>query len=73
MSPQDSNSRGFLSLFNVYTVMLGVAFLAIVMGCVLLSMELGRYKWNIKAKGVAQASAPHGAVVWLDRAAPRLA
>jgi hypothetical protein len=65
-------------MFNVYTVMLGVAFLAIVMGCVLLSMELGRYKWNIKAKGVAQASAPHGAIVShdrvsLDRAAPRLA
>ncbi|HEY5315899.1 MAG TPA: hypothetical protein VIK18_25440 [Pirellulales bacterium] len=74
MSPQDSNSRGFLAKFNVYTVMLGVAFLAIVLGCVLLSIELGRYNWNIKAKGVAQASAPHAAVVSLDRpAAGRLA
>ena len=70
MSPQDSNNRGFLARIDVYTVMLGVAFLAIVLGCVLLSIELGRYNWNIKAKGVAQASAPLAGLVALDRAAP---
>ena len=69
MSPQDSNNRGFLARIDVYTVMLGVAFLAIVLGCVLLSMELGRYKWNIKAKGVAQASAAPAALVSLEDSA----
>jgi hypothetical protein len=56
VSPQDSNSRPLLSRIDIYTVMLAVAFLSIVLGCVLLSLELGRYNWNIKAKGVGQAA-----------------
>ena len=66
MSPRDSNSPGLLASINVYTVMLAVAFLAIVLGCVLLSMELGRYKWNIKAKGVAQIASPTAVAAALD-------
>jgi hypothetical protein len=69
VSPQDSNSRGFLGRIDVYTVMLGVALLAIVMGCVLLSLELGRYKWNIKAKGVAEASSPRAVAAAFERPA----
>lgn len=59
MSPLDSTDPGggsLLSRINVYTVMLGVALLALVIGCVLLAMELGRYKWDTQAKTAPRVS-----------------
>jgi len=34
---------------NIYTALLILSFLAIVLGCVFLSMEMGRYNWDMKA------------------------
>ena len=34
---------------NIYTVLLILSFLAICLGCVFLSMEMGRYNWDMKA------------------------
>jgi hypothetical protein len=49
VSPQDSTKGSFLSRINIYTVLLGVAFLAMCIACALLAMELGRYNWDTKA------------------------
>jgi hypothetical protein len=46
-----------LSRVNVYTVMLGVAFLALCIGCLLLALELGRYNWDTKASKAPRATA----------------
>ena len=35
--------------FDVYTMLLIIAFLAIVIGCICLALELNRYDWNFKA------------------------
>lgn len=70
MSPRDSSNRGFLARIDVYTVMLAIAFLAIVLGCVLLSLELGRYNWDIKAKRVALSSPASAVAQHLPTAPP---
>jgi len=36
---------------DVYTVLLGIAFAAILMAITLLCMELSRYNWDVKANG----------------------
>ena len=36
---------------NVYTVLLGIALVAILMSILFLCLEMGRYDWNIKAAG----------------------
>jgi hypothetical protein len=60
VSPQDSTERGsLLSRINVYTVLLGIAFLALCIGCLLLALELGRYNWDTKAQKAPRA-------VWLQ-------
>ena len=46
---------------DVYTVLLGIALAAILLGILCLSMELSRYNWDYKADAVklrAQAPAP---------------
>lgn len=70
MSPQDSSNRGLLGRIDIYTVLLVLSFLAVVLSCALLSIELGRYKWNVKATGVAQASASQATVAVLDASSP---
>ncbi len=57
MSPQDSTKGSFLTRINIYTVLLGVAFLAMCVACALLALELGRYNWDTKA-----AESPTGRV-----------
>ena len=59
MSPQDSTKGSFISRINIYTVLLGVAFLAMCIACALLAMELGRYNWDVKAQKAPRA-------VWLQ-------
>jgi hypothetical protein len=45
--------------FDVYTMMLLIAFFAIVIGIVCLALELNRYQWDTKAPAVPSAmSAP---------------
>jgi hypothetical protein len=48
-----------LSRINVYTVLLGIALLALCIGCLLLALELGRYNWDTKAQKAPRA-------VWLQ-------
>jgi len=52
VSPQESTEikPSLLGKFNVYTVMLGLSFLAVGAAIALLSLELARYDWDIKAK-----------------------
>jgi hypothetical protein len=50
-----------LSRINVYTVLLGIAFLALCIGCLLLALEWGRYNWDTKAQKAPRA-------VWLRQA-----
>jgi hypothetical protein len=59
VSPPDSTnpSKSGLARIDVYTVMLAIALLAIVLAVVLLSMELGRYNWDIKAQSAPRAAA----------------
>jgi hypothetical protein len=65
VSPQDSTKGSLLSRINIYTVLLGVALLALCIACLLLALELGRYNWDTKA-----LKAPRAA--WL-RSVPTLA
>lgn len=36
---------------NVYTVLLGIALVALIIGCICLYGELNLYKWDFKAAG----------------------
>ena len=55
--PDSTDAQGsFLSRIDVYTVMLGVALIAIILAIVLLAMELGRYEWDTKAQQAPRAS-----------------
>jgi hypothetical protein len=36
---------------NIYTVLLGIALVAILMAITFLCMEMSRYKWDMKAAG----------------------
>jgi hypothetical protein len=56
VSPQDSTKGSFISRINVYTVLLGVAFLAMCVACLLLALELGRYNWDTKAQKAPRAT-----------------
>lgn len=51
MSTPDSSSQGtpLLKRFDVYTVLLFIAFVAIIISVALLALELQRYGWDIKA------------------------
>ncbi len=51
----------WLRYFNNYTVFLGLAVLALLICIVILLVELNRYKFNIKAKGVTYAAPPAAA------------
>lgn len=35
---------------NIYTVMLALSFMAVLIGCVFLSLELGAYDWDYSAR-----------------------
>jgi hypothetical protein len=49
VSPQDSTDRrSLISRIDIYTVLLGLAFLALCIACLLLVMELGRYNWKVQ-------------------------
>ncbi len=55
--PDSTESQGsFLSRIDVYTVMLGVALVAIILAITLLAMELGRYNWETKPADALRAS-----------------
>jgi hypothetical protein len=57
VSPPDSTEKGsFLSRFNIYTVLLGMAFLALCIACALLALELNRYNWDTKAQKAPRAT-----------------
>ena len=43
---------------NVYTMMLICSFLALVLGCVLMYLELKRYNFDMEAKDYQQSRAP---------------
>ncbi len=34
---------------NIYTVMLALSFMAVLIGCIFLSLELGAYDWDYSA------------------------
>jgi hypothetical protein len=43
---------------DVYTVLLGIALAAILLGILCLSLELSRYNWDYKAAAVRVSQAP---------------
>jgi hypothetical protein len=45
-----------LSRINVYMFMLLISFVALCIACGLLSIELGRYKWDTKASTAGKMS-----------------
>jgi hypothetical protein len=45
---------------NIYTAMLGVAFVALCFACTMLAMELGEYDWDWKATDAPAAPAVSG-------------
>ena len=58
MSQRDSTKpEGPVARFDVYTTMLLVSLLAIIVACVLLALEAGRYNWDFKAQGAKVAQA----------------
>lgn len=69
MSPPDSTSPVKTAAYSpkaksdIYTVMLIIAFVALLLGCILLALELTSYNWDVKAgqARVAALSAPPSA------------
>lgn len=54
---------------NVYTMMLICSFLALVLGCILMYLELKRYDFDIEAKDYKRSAArPHVAQPLVDLA-----
>ncbi|MBS0210658.1 MAG: hypothetical protein JSS27_17080 [Planctomycetes bacterium] len=59
MSIPDSSNQGtpLLKRFDVYTVLLGLSFLAIIASIALLALEMQRYQWDIKAVNTSNVGA----------------
>ncbi|MGQ9506132.1 MAG: hypothetical protein ACUVQG_13245 [Thermogutta sp.] len=52
--PPRPSLRERLRALDIYTVMLGLAFLAIVVAVVMLLVELSRYQWDTSARSARQ-------------------
>lgn len=52
--------------WNIYSMMLLLALLAIIIGCVFLILELKAYDWDYAAKGTALHAPPAGLAAPVD-------
>lgn len=52
--PPKPSLRERLRSFDIYTIMLGLSFLAIVAAVVMLLVELSRYQWDTSARSARQ-------------------
>lgn len=63
MSPQGSTDEPNTKRFDIYSTMLTAALVAIIIACLLLAMELGRYNWQTKPPSDLRAALPAATTV----------